>query len=110
MTETCETCKHWKSKQPNAGECCIRAPQVIPDPDGGMPYTWFPYTLSDQGCGEHEPKPTDIDNPTNTTEGVRDDQQQTGTTSSPHYHHRRTQRRDAVCTGWQCKGWRLLRD
>jgi len=69
MTETCETCKHWKRKQPNAGDCCIRAPQVVPDPDGGMPYTWFPYTLSEQGCGEHEPKPTGIDNPTDTTEG-----------------------------------------
>lgn len=55
---TCETCKHWKRNPGNkyTGDCCIRAPWVIADPDGAMPYTWFPYTLSSQGCGQHEPK------------------------------------------------------
>jgi hypothetical protein len=58
----CETCKFWRSRQDNTGDCCIRAPWVIPDSSDRMPYTWFPRTLSDQGCGEHQPK--DIDNPT----------------------------------------------
>ncbi len=62
MSDTCETCRFWKRKQDGSGDCCIRAPWVIPDPDDRMPYTWFPRTLSDQGCGEHQPK--DIDNPT----------------------------------------------
>ena len=61
MAETCETCKHWRFEQHRRGACCIRAPQVFHDPDYGRSYTWFPETLSDQGCGEHEPK--DIDKP-----------------------------------------------
>jgi hypothetical protein len=71
MTNTCETCKHWKRNPENnsTGDCCIRAPWVILDPDGGRPDTWFPRTVYNQGCGEHEPKQADIDNPTNTTEG-----------------------------------------
>lgn len=64
MTNTCETCKHWRQDRYSRGACCIRAPQVVPNPDGGEPYTWFPETLSGQGCGEHEPKQADIDNPT----------------------------------------------
>jgi len=71
MTNTCETCKHWKRNPENnsTGDCCIRAPWVILDPDGGRPDTWFPRTVYNQGCGEHEPKPTDIDSPTGTTKG-----------------------------------------
>jgi hypothetical protein len=66
MTNTCETCKHWKRNPENnsTGDCCIRAPWVILDPDGGRPDTWFPRTVYNQGCGEHEPKQADIDNPT----------------------------------------------
>lgn len=58
MTDTCETCKFWRSERYNIGACCIRAPKVIPDPRG-KPETWFPETRSGQGCGEHQPK--DID-------------------------------------------------
>jgi hypothetical protein len=66
MTGECETCKFWKRNQDNRfiGDCCIRAPWVILDPDGGRPDTWFPRTVYNQGCGEHEPKQADIDNPT----------------------------------------------
>lgn len=70
MTDTCETCRFWrpntKRQKPINGECRIRAAQVVADANGGLPLTAWPYTLHDEWCGEHQPKP--IDN-TGDTEG-----------------------------------------
>jgi|DEB0MinimDraft_6_1074348.scaffolds.fasta_scaffold172435_2 hypothetical protein len=72
MTGKCGTCRFWepnlKSRSIN-GECHIRAPQVVADADREEPQTAWPRTLHIDWCGEHEPKPTDIDKPTDTTEG-----------------------------------------
>lgn len=63
----CWACKHWKQKHGNAGECCIRAPWVFLDPEYKVPLTWFPQTLGNQSCGEHETKYTNTN--TNTEGG-----------------------------------------
>ena len=77
MAGKCGTCRFWEpdiSHKPEVfeGECHIRAPQVVTDPDGATPFrrrhTVWPRTLHIDWCGEHEPKP--IDKPDDTEGGA----------------------------------------
>ena len=64
MKGKCGTCRFWEPNHNGKsinGECHIRAPQVVPDADGGGPLTAWPYTLHIGWCGEYEPKPIDND-------------------------------------------------
>jgi|GEM_PF-609111 len=53
MTTTCQTCRFWNDCLYGRGGCRRYAPRPFVDGEKGM--TLWPFTESDDWCGEHQP-------------------------------------------------------